>query len=71
MKSEGAAAAQHARKHWVLVRTDAVKWNSLWRDPVTGKLWKEFYPRSEAHGGGPPSFETITEAQAQDEFGAK
>jgi hypothetical protein len=59
-----------AKQHLVQLKIDSVNWKTLWQDPKTGDFWKEYSPWSEAHGGGPPEFERITEKEARAEFGS-
>jgi hypothetical protein len=33
---------------------DASGWDTLYRAPADGRLWKLIYPESEFRGGGPP-----------------
>jgi len=66
----GRAAQQYARSHLEELKVDAVSWAVLYRCPLTGLLWKEFFPRSGAHGGGPSELVRIDQAQAAAEFGS-
>jgi hypothetical protein len=68
---QGQSGAAYAKQHWTQLKVDSYNWRVLWRDPTTGEYWKESFPHSEAHGGGPSKFERITEAQANIEFGLK
>jgi hypothetical protein len=36
---------------------DQSSWDTLYRDPATGKLWEVTYPESQRHGGGPTPVE--------------
>ena len=54
----------------VQLKIDSVNWTVLWKNPQTGEFWKEYFPHSEMHGGGPGEFVKITEAQAKSEFGS-
>lgn len=65
---EGNEAQEFARKNFVQVVVDDVNWTVLHRDRMTGEYWKEFFPQSELHGGGPPVFEKISKADAMREF---
>ena len=65
----GLAAQQYARSHLEELKVDAVSWAVLYRCPFTGLLWKEFFPHSGAHGGGPSELIRIGQAQAEEEFG--
>ncbi len=67
----GLAAQQYARSHLEELKVDAVSWAVLYRCPVTGFLWKEFFPQSGAHGGGPSELVRIDQAEADEEFGAQ
>ena len=44
--------------------SDATGWDSLFQDPADGRLWELYYPKSEMHGGGPPSLRNVTTLQA-------
>ncbi|GEM_PF-1103287 len=65
---KGNEGQKFARKHFVQIVVDDVNWKILHRDPSTGEYWKEFFPDSEMHGGGPPVFERISEEDARREF---
>ncbi len=41
---------------------------ALWKNPQTGEFWKECFPHSELHGGGPAEFVQITQEEAKSEF---
>lgn len=43
-------------------------WTKLYEDPRDGRLWVHTYRMSYMHGGGPPSLELITEADAREKF---
>jgi hypothetical protein len=47
---------------------DASGWESLFEDPADGRLWELYYPRSEMHGGGPPSLRNVTALQARSKY---
>ena len=66
---DGNDGEQFARDSLVRLKVDDINWTILWKDPKTGEHWKQFYPRSEMHGGGPPEFVVITESEAINEFG--
>ncbi|MFN2493477.1 MAG: Imm27 family immunity protein [Pyrinomonadaceae bacterium] len=51
-------------------KVDDVNWKVLWQDSQTGEFWKEYFPQSEMHAGGPPEFAKITEEEAKAEFGS-
>jgi hypothetical protein len=65
---EGNDGQEFARKNLVQVVVDDINWKVLHRNPANGEYWKEFFPQSEAHGGGPPVFVKISEAEAKREF---
>lgn len=52
-----------------LAKTDG-GWTTLYRDPSDGRLWERTYPQSGLHGGGPPVLYQISEAEAQQKYGA-
>ncbi|MGH9199272.1 MAG: Imm27 family immunity protein [Acidimicrobiia bacterium] len=49
------------------VASDGPMWTALYRDEA-GVLWKESFPWSERHGGGPAQLEKIDRRQALLEF---
>ena len=59
-----------AKQHLVQIKVDSVHWKVLWRNPQTGEFWKEYFPQSEMHGGGPPELVKITKEEAESEFGS-
>lgn len=65
---EGNEGQKFACKSLVQIAVDDVNWNVLHRNPATGEYWKEFFPQSEMHGGGPPVFMKISEEEAKREF---
>lgn len=70
IRLHGQEGATFAKQHLIQVKVDEVSWRVLWRNPSTGEYWKEYFPQSELHGGGPAEFVKITEAEARNEFGA-
>ena len=46
------------------VATDASGWDTLYKDPRDGRMWELTYPRSEMHGGGPPSLTVVARDEA-------
>ena len=44
-------------------------WNTLFRDPVDGRLWERVYPQAELHGGGPPTLRVVDASKAQLDYG--
>jgi hypothetical protein len=67
-RMEGNKGQEFARKNLIQVVVDDVEWKVLHRNPATGEYWKEFFPQSEMHGGGPPVFVKISEEEAKREF---
>lgn len=65
----GRDGQDYARAHLVQIKVDNENWIILHQCPVTGKYWKEHFPRSGEHGGGPPEFDQISKEQARSEFG--
>jgi immunity protein 27 of polymorphic toxin system len=65
---EGNEGQEFARRNLVQVVVDDVNWKVSHRNPVTGEYWKEFFPQSKMHGGGPPVFVKISEEEATREF---
>lgn len=61
----GREGQEFAKKNLTTVKVDEVNWMVLHRNPKTGEYWKEFFPRSEEHGGGPPEFVQISEEEAK------
>jgi hypothetical protein len=68
---EGNEGQEFARKNLVQVVVDDVNWKVLHRNSTTGEYWRESFPQSEMHGGGPPVFEKISEEEARREFKLK
>lgn len=68
---KGVEAQEYARSHLVELKVDEVNWIVLYRCPETGLYWKEWYPQSEAHGGGPSELVKIGKDDAEREFGLK
>jgi hypothetical protein len=50
------------------IAVDLRDWTVLYRDPVSGSLWKRWQPWPSSHGGGPPRLERIDRRQALLEF---
>ncbi len=65
----GRSGQDYARDHLQEVLVDDKRWLALHRCPITNIYWRESFPRSEEHGGGPPLYEKITDVQAAEEFG--
>ncbi len=66
---KGVTAQEYARQHLLELWVDDVNWMILYRCPETGVYWKEWYPQSEAHGGGPSELTQIGRECAEREFG--
>ena len=43
---------------------DSSGWDTLLRDPRDGRLWERTFPKSEMHGGGPPTLRLLSPAVA-------
>ena len=43
-------------------------WEILYRDKNDNRLWEKYYPKSELHGGGPPSLRVISEGEARRKY---
>jgi hypothetical protein len=56
--------------HLIKVEQDASGWDSLYRDPIDGRLWELVYPESHMHGGGPPRLQALSTADAVRKYGA-
>lgn len=65
---EGTEGQEFARENLVQVLVDDVNWKILHRNPSNGDYWKEFFPQSEMHGGGPPVFLKISDEEVKREF---
>ena len=68
---KGVEAREYARGHLMELKVDDANWIVLYRCPETGLYWKEWYPQSEAHGGGPSELIKIEKGDAEREFGLK
>jgi len=64
----GRAAQDYISEHLELIKDNPETWESLYKCPITKKFWKEYYPHSEAHGGGPPELIQITPEDAKRDF---
>lgn len=68
-KLSGNVGEAYAKEHLREVKVHDVKWEILYVDPKTGQYWRRWSPQAELHGGGPPEFVKISEAEAKEEFG--
>jgi hypothetical protein len=50
------------------VATDPSGWNTLYEDPRDGRLWELTYPKSEMHGGGPPTLTVVAKDEARHRY---
>ena len=57
-----------ALKH---IGTDGDNWEAYYQDPKDKRYWVMFYPKSELHGGGPPSLRVATEKELNLKLNAK
>ncbi len=64
----GRTAEDYARLHLQKLSVNFNTWEILYQCPITKRFWKEYYPRSEAHGGGPPELIQITSEDAKKDF---
>lgn len=55
-------------EHLEELAIDSKNWTALFRCPSTGRLWKKYFPYPSMHGGGPPSYEQISQDLAASEF---
>ena len=51
------------------IASDAMGWETLFRDPRDSRLWEHTYPHSEMHGGGPPQLRVIEPEAARSKYG--
>ena len=65
----GAAAQRYEREHLRELVVDGEKWETLFGCPETGRLWKEYLPHAEYHGGGLPELVQLSPEAAAAEFG--
>jgi hypothetical protein len=68
MRLTGNEGESFAKQNLVQIKVDTANWKVLWKNPQTGEFWKECFPHSELHGGGPAEFVQITEEEAKSEF---
>lgn len=68
--AEAARIAALTASHLTLLASRDGGWCRLYRDPGDGRLWELSYPRSEAHGGGPPVLRVLHPHEARARFGA-
>jgi hypothetical protein len=61
----GVAAQEYAQSHLEVLEVDDVNWTVLYRCPSTGILWKETFPHSGAHGGGPSELQRLADTEAE------
>jgi hypothetical protein len=72
VQQQGGVVGDHTCKRieWLVaqrlqrVATDPPGWETLLRDPRDGRLWEHTFPKSEMHGGGPPTLRLISPAVA-------
>ncbi|MGQ0385078.1 MAG: Imm27 family immunity protein [Gammaproteobacteria bacterium] len=56
-------------QYLVPLGADSGRWDELYRDPETGRLWERTWPQPELHGGGPPRLSRIEPAAAREKYG--
>jgi hypothetical protein len=44
-------------------------WETLFRDPLDGRLWERTYPQGHLQGGGPPMLRFIEPEEARTKYG--
>jgi hypothetical protein len=49
--------------------SDATGWETLYRDPSSGRLWEHTHPHGEYHGGGPPMLRAISASDVKLKYG--
>jgi hypothetical protein len=49
--------------------SDATGWETLYRDPSSGRLWEHTYPHGQYHGGAPPILQGISATDAESKYG--
>lgn len=54
-----------------LIGTNGDNWEALYQDPIDSRYWVMFYPKSELHGGGPPSLKLSTDKDINLKFNEK
>lgn len=64
----GRAVQDYASTHLQKLSVNFNTWEILYQCSVTKRFWKEYYPHSEAHGGGPPELIQISPEDAEKDF---
>jgi len=44
---------------------ESLNWEIIYKDKTDDRYWLLTYPKSEIHGGGPPSIECISKEQVE------
>jgi hypothetical protein len=57
-----------ARDYLQLIGRDESGWDTLYRDPLDGRLWELIYPESGLQGGGPPELRHLTDDEARAKY---
>src|SRR5690348_15682895 len=72
---EGDAVCARIRRliaeHLERIADSSGGWETLYRDPLDGRLWEQTYPHSEMHGGGPPRLTVIAPERAAAKYGTR
>ncbi len=55
-------------EYLIEVGEDDSGWNKLYRDPEDNRYWELTYPESEAHGGGAPQLEFLSDRQVKSKY---
>ncbi|MBT8084726.1 MAG: hypothetical protein KJN72_05850 [Woeseia sp.] len=64
----GVEGREYAKSHLQQITVDDTAWAILHKCPNSEVFWRESFPQSEMHGGGPSVLERITREEATQEF---
>jgi Immunity protein 27 len=53
----------------VSLGADESGWDTLYRDPYSGKLWELSWPQSNLHSGGPPRLRLVSADDVRQKYG--
>jgi hypothetical protein len=59
--------SNHLRK--IAVSKQSGAWETLFQDPDDSRYWERTYPKSQTHGGGPPTLKCISYEEAEAKYG--
>lgn len=54
--------------HLVKIAEGNTGWETLYLDPLDGRLWELTYPESDSYGGGPPMLKSIPKIEAHSRY---